>query len=297
MDPEIQQKYIQAGRIAAEARDYGASLIVVGANLREVCDAIEDFVHSKNAKLAFPAQISLNDIAAHYCPTFDDVTVFRKGDIAKLDVGVHVDGCIGDTAVTVDLGDHEDLVKASREALHAALALVQPGATLGSLGRAIQQEIQKYQLAPIKNLSGHGLGLFEIHSAPSIPNFDTKDATKLKEGTVIAIEPFATNGYGAIFESSNAEIFSQIASKPIRSPFAREILRDIQDYENLPFAKRWLVKKHGLGKTNFALKELLQAGILNPHPPLPEKNHGLVSQAEHTIIVLEKPIITTQLQE
>ncbi|RJQ17082.1 type II methionyl aminopeptidase [Candidatus Woesearchaeota archaeon] len=295
MDEETLEKYKQAGKITAEALAYGKNLIKPEVKLLDVVDAVEEFVKKKNAGLAFPAQISVNHIAAHYCPDHDDATVFKVGDLVKLDVGCHVDGFVGDSAVTVDLGNHKDIVEASQKALQNALSIVKPGVTLGEIGRTIQETITAYNLTPIKNLSGHGLDQWEIHSNPSIPNFDTKDKTVLAEGMVIAIEPFATNGQGWIYESSNPTIFAQVANKPVRSPFSREVLREIQEYNGLPFARRWLVRKFGLGKTSFALKELMNLGIIKDHPPLPEKANGLVSQAEHSVIVLDKPLITTQL--
>ena len=297
MDKEVIEAYKKAGRIAQEALQHGKKLIKVGEKLVNVCDSVEEFILSKGCGIAFPTQISLNTIAAHYCPDFEDSTIFQEGDLAKIDVGVHVDGYVGDNALTVDLGDHKDLVKTSIDALKAALAIVKPGTRLGEIGAAIHEAMKKYELSPIKNLSGHGLGQFQIHTKPSIPNFDTGDFTELEEGTAIAIEPFATNGAGAIYESSNATIFSKINQKPVRSPFAREILRHIEQYQGLPFAKRWLVKKFGPGKTAFGLKELIKLDILKEHPPLPEKGKGLVSQAEHTILVLDKPIITTKIDE
>jgi len=297
MEKEVLESYKKAGRIAQEALQHGKKLVKTGEKLLNVCNSVEEFILSKGAGIAFPAQISLNSIAAHYCPDMDDKSEFKDGDLVKLDVGVHVNGFVGDNALTVDLGDHKEIVQASKDALNAALKLVKPGVTLSELGSAIHEEIKKYELSPVKNLSGHGLGHFQIHTSPSIPNFDTGDTTQLEEGTAIAIEPFATNGAGSIYESSNATIFSQEDSKPVRSPFAREILRHVESYEGLPFAKRWLVKKFGPGKTAFALKELLKLEILKEHPPLPEKGKGLVSQAEHTIVVLDKPVITTQIED
>lgn len=297
MEKDVLEAYKKAGKIAAEALQQGKKRIKVGAKLVEVCDAVEEYIRSQGAQPAFPAQVSLNQVAAHYCPDFEDPIVFKEGDLAKLDVGVHVDGYVGDNALTVDLGDHKELVQASKDALRAALALVQPGVTLGQLGNAIQDAIARHELSPVKNLSGHGLDHYQIHTAPSIPNVDTGDMTELEEGMAIAIEPFATNGYGAIYESAPPTIFSQQTHKPVRSPYARELLKHIETYQGLPFAKRWLVQMFGPGKTAFGLRELINAGILKEHPPLPEKEKGLVSQAEHSILVLDKPVITTLLDE
>ena len=293
MEKEILDKYIKAGKIASEAREYGKSLIKVGASLLEVSDKIEKKILELGGKLAFPAQISLNDVAAHNCADPDDKTTFKKGDLCKLDIGVHIDGYVADTACSVDLGDNNDLVKASEDALNEALKIIKPGVTLAEIGETIKNAISKYNLSPIKNLSGHGLDRFVIHGPPTIPNFNTHDDTKLEEDQVIAIEPFATDGMGMIYEGDRANIFSLIEKKPVRSNITREILKEIEQFEGLPFTTRWLTKKFPLFKVNFALRELLQIESIRKYPPLPEKNHGLVSQAEHTIIVKDKPIITT----
>lgn len=300
MDKETFDAYVKAGRIAAMARDYGKRLIKVGASLLKVTEAIEKKILELGGEFAFPPQISLNDIAAHYCAHVDDKTVFKQGDIVKLDIGVHIDGFVGDTALTVVLSDDEKLnllAEASQEALNSALKIIKPGITLSEIGKAIHEEITKRGFAPIRNLSGHGLDKFVIHDKPSVPNFDTGSNEKLVEDQVIAIEPFASTGAGIIYESSNPTIFSIKGRKPVRSPIARDILKEAEKYNELPFALRWIVKKHGHGKTNFALRELKKVDILKEYPPLPDKAHGLVSQAEHTVIVRDKPVITTLIND
>ena len=117
----------------------------------------------------------------------------------------------------------------------------------------------------------------------------------LEEDQVIAIEPFATTGAGVIYESSNPTIYALEEMRPVRSPMTRKVLKDLEQYNGLPFAHRWLVKKHGLGKTSFALRELKNLGVLHEFAPLPDQAHGIVSQAEHTVIVRDKPVITTLL--
>jgi methionyl aminopeptidase len=289
-----------AGRIASKALTYGNSLIKPGEKIVDVLDKVEEFIKSNGGAMAFPAQVSINEIAAHSCPLADDMTVFKETDIIKLDCGVHVDGFIADNARTIIFKDNSrydelnNIKKASEEALKNALSIIKPGATLGEIGLIVQETIAKYDLSPIKNLSGHGLGKYSVHEHPTIPNFDTNDTTELEENHMIAVEPFATNGHGMIFESSNATVFSQHANKPVRSIFAREILRDIQEFKGLPFTTRWLTKKHSAAKVSLAMKELKNAGNIIEYPPLIETKRGLVSQSEHTVIVREHPIITTQ---
>lgn len=292
MDKETLDKFIKAGNIASEAREFGKSKIVVGAKLIDVCDEVEKKIFELGGIPAFPAQISLNNIAAHYCPEPDDGTIFKMGDLAKLDIGVHIDGFVADTAVTVDLGDNKALVDASKNALDAALKLARPGVKTSEIGKAIHAEITKLGFSPIRNLSGHGVGKFIIHGAPSIPNYDTGDNILLEEDMVIAIEPFASKGIGMIHETDNANIFMVVQKKPVRSMITREVLKEIQTYQGLPFTTRWLTKKFPLLKVRLALREMLTLGMIRPFSPLPDK--GLVSQHEHTVIVKDVPIVITR---
>jgi methionyl aminopeptidase len=287
-------KWKQAGKIASQALQYGSGLIKPGAKLLDVTEKIEEKIRELGGGFAFPVQMSCDHIAAHYCAEPDDETVFDK-QVVCLDLGVEVDGCIGDNALSVDLsGEHSDLVNASREALNNAIKVIQVGTTLGEIGRAIQETIESYGFLPIRNLSGHGLGSYDIHAAPSIPNYDTGDGTALEKGMTIAIEPFATTGAGLIYEMDQGNIFAQVGEKPVRSLVTRQILKDIAEYKGLPFTTRWLTKKHPMFKVSFALRELLNLGAIRKYPPLPDKNKGLVSQAEHSLLIDDKVEVLTK---
>ncbi len=289
------EKWVKAGTIAAQALEYGRGLLKPGANLREVCDAIDQKIVELGGTPAWPTQAGLNEVAAHATPDPDEETIL-KDEIICLDVGCHIDGCIGDNALTVDLsGKHAALVTATEEALANAIKIARIGVTVGEISTVIQETIQKHGFSPVRNLSGHGISKWVIHDKPSIPNVAIDDNTKLEKNWVIAIEPFATDGAGMIYETDRCNIFALKQKKPVRSPFAREILQFIEEnYKNLPFTTRWLSKKFGLGKTNLAMRELLNAGILGDHPPLVEKNKGMVSVCEKTILIDDEVQILTQ---
>ena len=294
MDEQTIADYKQAGKIARDSLNYGKELIKKGAKVVDVLDKVERKIIELGALPAFPAQISLNEVAAHYCSEEHDETTFDD-QVACLDVGVHVNGFIGDNALTVDLSNsNKDLVKASRDALNAALEVVKPGAKLTDIGEAIETTIVNAGFQPIRNLSGHGLGEFNVHSPPTIPNFNTKESAVLKEGQAIAIEPFATKGVGMIEQKGDASVFELVGKKSTRIGFVRDIIKEIETYNNLPFTIRWLTKKFSENQVQYALSELRKLGILKEHPPLVEKQQGLVAQSEHTILVLEDPIITTK---
>ncbi len=287
MDEEELEKLRKAGKISAEALKYAESLIRPGASLLEVTKKVEDFIKEKGGSFAFPVQFSCDDIAAHYCAEADDEIIFDK-QVVSVDMGVEVEGFIGDNALTVDLsGKNKELVEASREALADALKMIKPGARLGEIGKAIQDAIVSRGFAPVRNLSGHGLGEYKIHTTPTIPNYDNGDTTELKEGDVIAIEPFASAGAGVVYESSPASVFELIGKKPVRNMFTRLVLKEIEKYKGLPFCRRWLVEKFGAAKAGFALRDLKNTGMIREYPPLVDQSHGIVSQAEKSLIVTE----------
>ena len=285
----------KAGRLTAEAREFGKTLVKTGASLLKVTEKIEKEIYNLGGKPAFPVQISVNEIAAHYNPSNNDTYVFKAGDLVKLDLGVHINGCIGDTAITIDLGNNGELVAASEYALKEALKVVRPGVKIGEIGRIIGESIIEKGFKPVKNLSGHEIKEYEEHAGLTIPNFDNKDGTKLKQGQIIAIEPFATDGVGFVDEGKDSEIYKAVRQKNTRDNIARDVLmKALVDYKNLPFAKRWLIEKFPEFKVNYALRLLEKEEILYRYNQLVERTRGLVSQAEHTVLVEDIPIILTK---
>jgi methionyl aminopeptidase len=286
------EDWIKAGKIASEAREYGKDLIKVGVSHFEVTEKIESKILELGGELAFPTQISVNNIAAHYNALLGNDFNFKEGDVCKLDLGVHINGAIGDTAVTVDLGNNSKLVNASKDALNAALDIVKPGVKVSEIGRVIHETITSAGFSPIRNLGGHGLERWQIHTAPSIPNFDNGDKTLLRENDIIAIEPFASNGVGLVQNGKPSELYHIEQIKAIREPNARKILKFASNkYKTLPFAKRSL--PFNRLQLLVGLRALKKEGLFYEYDILPErKDNSLVSQHEHTLIV--GGVITTK---
>ncbi len=302
MDSETLEKYIEAGKIAKEAREEAARSAKPGVSLLELGERIEKMIKDKGAEMAFPINLSLNDLAAHYTPKHNDEIVIKDTDVLKIDIGVHIDGYVADTATTVQFGGNERLVEASREALNAAISMIKPGAKVEEISTKIEEVITSYGYKPVENLTGHGLDRYIIHAQPSIPNIKISSSKILEEDQVIAIEPFASAGAGHVNDTSDILIFSLEREKPVRNPDAKKILNFIQRYNILPFAERWLLSQdaidyglpNSLFKIRMGLRELTQNNILATYPPLRDAKGGLVSQAEHTIIVKDEPIVTTR---
>lgn len=293
IDKKTLEKYRLAGRIATFARDYGANLIKPGVKLLDVAEKVEKKIKEKGADIAFPVNISLNDVAAHYTPSYNDELVFNRGDAVKLDVGVHVDGFIADTALTIEVetNNYSDMIKAVDEGLKTAIEMVKPGINLSELGKAVQETIKGLGFKPIDNLTGHSLQRYILHSGMSIPSVsDFLNNIKPKSGDVIAIEPFVTDGIGHVISGKGSNIF--LCQKTIRSKFIRDKRANIwyniiyKNFGTLPFAQRWInnifEKNSGM-----ILNRLSFLGMIKHYPQLIEQKKGIVTQKEHTVIIKE----------
>ena len=298
MDNEELKLWKKAGQLTAEARDYGKTLVKEGANLLEIANKIEDFIIKKGGKIAFPVQISKNNIAAHYTPFPDDPTVIENGDVIKLDLGVHCNGYIGDSALTIEIGtkDHQELIKANINSLNEAIKLCKPGVKVCELGKAVFDVVNPTGLKAIRNLCGHKIDRYLLHSHISIPNYDNNDKTELEEGTVIAIEPHISNGVGLIKEGKPSGNFRVYNLRNVRDPMTKSALEFInKEHTTLPFAIRHLTKKFPLAKVNYALNNLKKQDIIYEYAQLLEKDpKAYVSQQEHTIMIADKPIVLTK---
>lgn len=297
MDEKVIAKYKKAGEIAKKVKEKGYELVKEGSSFLAIGDELEKLIYDLGAKPGFPVHLSINENAAHDIPRIKDPRIFQKGDLVKIDIGVHVGGYLADTAITKEVGTDKfkDLINASNDAVKAGVDSVKIGVKVTEIGKAIQEAIKKYDLVPITNLGGHLLEKYIIHGGCTIPNFNSGSDRVLEKGMAIAIEPFATNGIGRVIEGRASETFSLEEPKPVRSPFARRILEHIETrFLTLPFAKRWLLKKFNHLIIESGMHELTRLDILHNYPILKEESNGMVSQAEHTVLVLDSPIVTTK---
>jgi methionyl aminopeptidase len=279
--------YRKAGEIAASVMNKGLKRVKEGRKLLDIAEYVESIIAEEGAKPAFPCNISVNEIAAHYSPQAWDSTVLEKGDLVKLDIGVHVEGYIADIAKTVVVGKAKSkLIKAAEEALEEAINFIKPGVYTNEVGKLVEETITSYGFSPVSNLTGHKLARFNLHGGTLVPNVKTRHGSEFKEGDVYALEPFATNGFGRVIDDVNAIIFRYLRDRPLRMREARIILSHAKEnYGSLPFAERWIANLVPRFKLNQALRQLVYSKALHAYHILREKKRGLVAQAEHTIIV------------
>lgn len=289
MKDQYKHDFLRAGAIAKEVRAFGKSLIKKGASYNQVIAQINHKVRELGALPAFPPQIALNDVAAHFLPSPGSDILFST-EVVKLDVGICYNGAIGDCAVTIDLsGKHQALVDAAEAALLNAEQSIKVGLPIREIGRIIEETITSRGFQPIRNLSGHGLGHYKIHTSPTIPNYPDNSKGVIKPGMTFAIEPFATTGRGMIYEGQNPMIFSLMQERPVTSEKAKSLMAKIKAFKGLPFAFHDLVSDVSqFFETKMIVSELLAAGVIAGYPPLIEEAHGLVAQAENSVLVDDK---------
>lgn len=288
MDANVREKYVKAGRIAGRARDYGATLIQEGARLLDVATEVEAFIEKEGGKPAFPVNLSLNSDAAHFTPTVSDPLRFSRGDVVKIDCGVHVDGFVGDTARTIEVGTdaHPDLLNAARTGLEKALAQVRAGGPIRDISAAIEDGVRSHGLVPISNLTGHSVDEFHLHAGLSVPNVAATAYGNVPAGAVLAIEPFATRGSGKVKDGGPGHIWHFQAPRPQRDPTAKKALQYIAEHHAaLPFAERWVANAIAENKVAYAMRVLERSGAVRQYPILREATGGLVAQFEHTVVV------------
>lgn len=287
LDESQLQSWRKAGRIAAECREWARENIKPGVQLRYILETVEDMIRERGAHPGFPAQTSRNHIAAHYCSSPTDETVYEEGDCVKVDIGVHVDGYIADTATSVDLSEDKrwtPLVKASADALDAAIAKVADGVAVGEVGAEIERTIMDAGFEPVRNLTGHGLARWKVHTAPQIPNYGERGVGRFKSGMVVAIEPFACTGRGAIRERGKAEVFMMVRPPRKAKGLDRDVLKAIESWRGLPIARRYFTdfEESVLEDT---ISKLAKQGSLMRYPPLVEDEGVMVTQTEHSMYI------------
>lgn len=274
MDPEILECYLEAGRIASSVREHTLNTVEEGGRLLDTAEYAEELTRQMGGEVAFPCNISINEIASHYTPLKGD-SKFASGDLVKIDIGVHINGYIADTANTieVDTNHNRTLIKAAREALDAAINEIREGVNTKYIGKVIENAIKSYNCLPMTDLTGHSMERYIIHSGVNIPNYGSASfGNVLYAGDVVAVEPFTTLGRGST-RQGEVRIYSLVGSKGSKNLSYQKLL---SQFNTLPFTTRWMDEPDELDKIMTKLHK---------YPVLVESGGCPVAQAEHTVIV------------
>lgn len=285
-DPADLEKMRRVGRVSANAREKGMAMVDEGVKLFDVAEEVEGYIRSQGMKLAFPCNISVNEIAAHYTPSINDKTKFEIGDVVKIDCGAQLDGFVGDTAGTVEVGTRRftELIDAARDARDTVMEFIGEGVPINEIGVAVEGTIRNHGFEPIRNLSGHQIEPYNLHAGLSIPNYDNGDEQTLKRDMVIACEPFATNGVGEIVGGKPGNICRIIRDVPIADPALQDFFNYLkEEFATFPFCARSCDDP----KAEQKVKSLIRHGLVSSYAILIERKKGCVAQFEHTVHIGE----------
>jgi len=295
------QDYINAGKIASEVRENARRKNHVGSTLEEICNSVEKEIASKGGKCAFPVNVSLNEIAAHYTAEPNDKIIVKDTDLLKIDLGVQINGYIADTAVTVCYDPKYDfLVQAAESALREAMSMIRVGAKSSDIGKTIENTAKQMGGIPIANLSGHSLEQYTIHAGKSVPNIWSIGSFSFQSTEAYACEPFVTtpDGSGFVREGKVRNIFSLVTRKRTKDEEANKMIDFIwQKFNMLPFALRWFIPEYDEKTARDLLDRLIKNKVVRAYPILVEAKGERVAQAEHTFIPQENSVLITTIAQ
>ncbi len=291
-DEEAISKFRLSGKILRETREKMRRFVREGMRIIDICEKAENLIREKGGEPAFPCNVSINEVAAHYTSPPEDEKRIPEKSVVKVDMGVHVDGYVTDTAVTICFNpEYRSLVKTAEQALEAAINIIHPGISTAKIGSTIEKTIKSRGFKPISNLTGHQVGRYLVHAGTSIPNVSHMSFfSKVKLGGMYAIEPFVTlpDAVGKVKNGEEVMIFRFFKSRSLKNLNAKQLLKCIEkNFRTLPFAERWL--QNVLPKEHYpeAFQELLSSKALVGYPVFIEASGKTVAQAEHTIMIVE----------
>jgi len=290
-DRESLEKFRLSGRILRETREEMKLVIRESMPIIEVCEKSENLIRSKGGKPAFPCNVSINEVAAHFTSPPNDERRIPEKSVVKVDLGVHIDGYVTDTAFTACFnGEYTKMVEAAEYALKTAIENICADMTTSKIGGIIENAVKNRGFKPISNLTGHSVGRYLIHAGTSIPNVSQLSLTKVKAGEVYAIEPFVTlpEADGRVEDGPEITIFRLVKGKSLRNPYAKQLHKHIEvHYQTLPFAERWLTGVVPEERHREAFGELVHSRTITGYPIFVEASGKTVTQAEHTVVITD----------
>lgn len=292
MNEDEIKKYLTAGEIAKRVKKDSRKWVKEGEFLLDLCEKVEKRIEELGGAPAFPCNICINEVAAHFTspPGFSG-RVPPEG-LVKIDFGVHVDGYIVDTAFTIPLSPRDrEIVEVAENSLLRVSEILKAGVKISQVGEIVERSARSRGFKVIRNLTGHEIGRFNLHTGLSIPNIKTFSVEKFRKDMVVAIEPFITSadGSGEVGEIENTYIYRfKHLSIDYMGEFSNIVKRLHNSFKTLPFCERWVLSRfRDIEKESF--KNALESSRKNLifYPVLVEINRKKVAQAEDTFLVLE----------
>ena len=291
-DKEELEKFRQSGKILRETREEIRGFVKENMLVIDVCEKVEGLIRAKGGKPAFPCNVSINEVAAHYTSPPGDKSLIPEGSTVKVDLGVQVDGYVTDTAFTAPFSYESKVMAATAElALKTVIENIHGDMPLGNIGSLVETTIKNRGFKPISNLTGHSVGRYIIHAPPSIPSVAGFSPHKVRADEIIAVEPFVTmpDAIGRVDDAPQMTIYRLLKAKSTNSDAAKKMLKHIEaNFRTLPFAERWLIGVVPPEQHKAAFKELFTSKAIMGYPVFVEASKKPVAQAEHTLLIKDE---------
>lgn len=304
MHLDIYNELRHAAEAHRQTRQYMQKWIKPGMTMIEICEELENTARKMigekglEAGLAFPTGCSRNHCAAHYTPNAGDPTVLQYDDVTKIDFGTHIKGRIIDCAFTLSFNPKYDkLLEAVKDATNTGIREAGIDVRLCDIGAAIQEVMESYeveldgktyQVKSIRNLNGHSISPYRIHSGKTVPIVKGGETTRMEENEFYAIETFGSTGRGMVHDDMDCSHYMknfEAPFVPLRLQSSKQLLGLInKNFGTLAFCKRWL-DRAGATKYQMALKDLCDKGVVEAYPPLCDVKGCYTAQYEHTIML------------
>ena len=296
--------YKKSALIHKNIRNEIKNNIKSGVEFKFICLLIDKLLKkTPEADLAFPVGISVNNVVMHdSILSLNDDRKFNRGDVVKIDLGIHIDGSIIDCAFTQIVDEdnkthkYKNILDASLDSVYSAISASGPDARLYEISEDIQEVIESYtledstQIVPIFGIGGHKIDKYKLHCEKlvlCIPH-DAQKNMVMEEGEIYAIETYASNGSGKTYmgEYNECSHFCKNDNLGI-IPKHNEVLKwSEKKRRGLPFNKYWIDLKNKKTSVLTELKRAVNNLSIIGYPPVYEKDKkSVVAQYEHTIAI------------
>jgi len=311
--PAILEKYRAASLAADLALKKAKELLVVGADIYTVCQAVDAVINeecgkvfnSKKTKklergIAFPCCISVNNTVGHYSPIADESTILKEGDVAKVICGAHIDGFAGIAAFTALVGNDgcaegrkADVVMAAHHAMKAAQRIIKEGATNVEVTEAMAAICAEYGCHMVEGALSHQVKKFCIDCNKVINSKETPESHVeewiFAPGEVIGLDIYVSTDEA---KPKQAEARTTVYKREIQNMYNLKINKSRQffaesnkRFPSLPFSLRAFEDQTG---AKVGVKECVDHDLLIGYPVLEMKQGEFVAHFKSTVAALPK---------
>ena len=312
--PGVLDKYMEAGKIANAAMEEAISLAVPGADIHSICKAVQSFINTKCSKIylkskiekgpSFPPCISVNHICGHFCPLEEESVELKEGDVAKIDLGVHIDGFPVNLAHTVVVGGlkPEDpnlkVISAAYKGVETMVKSLAPGVSNTQVTENLTKLFGDYKVTALEGVLSHEVGKYALNGDNCIGTSANPqhrvNPTELKINQVFVLDVIVSAN-PAEGKTKESELRTTVFKRNIdvtydlKTTMARSFLNEIKNNcHDMGFSIALLENKL---EARVGSTQCLKNGHLEPFQVVEEKSGSVVAQFKWTVAISSKRLI------